>query len=118
MKKLRKIVDTSQMSLTSTVFNLPPLSSRPKLTNPGDEATRSDLEEQAASFSVSEYWKSHVPSVTEIALSSLAASESFKSVKLYNYYEGLRSARQLSETVDEFLSRLPPATTPQGIQVP
>jgi hypothetical protein len=31
--------------------------------------------------------------------------------KLYNPYAGLHSARQLDETVDAFLSRLPPATT-------
>lgn len=37
---------------------------------------------------------------------------------LYNVYEGLPCARQLSETVDEFLQRLPPATTQQSILLP
>lgn len=38
---------------------------------------------------------------------SLAAA----GVVLYNPYEGVKSGRQLSETVPEFLQRLPPSTT-------
>jgi len=38
--------------------------------------------------------------------------------KLYNPYEGSVCGRQLDETVDEFLNRLPPLTTPQCEQVP
>lgn len=36
----------------------------------------------------------------------------------YNPYEGNVAGRQLSESVDEFLARLPPATTPISQDVP
>lgn len=34
--------------------------------------------------------------------------------KPVNYYEGLPTAKQLSEPIDEFLERLPPSTTPRS----
>lgn len=36
----------------------------------------------------------------------------------YNPYEGCPSGRQLHESVEEFLERLPPATTPIGLHTP
>ncbi|OAA49547.1 DNA polymerase II large subunit-like protein [Metarhizium rileyi] len=41
-----------------------------------------------------------------------------KSSKLHNPYAGVDCARQLSETVDDFLLRLPPATTEQSEDTP
>jgi hypothetical protein len=37
---------------------------------------------------------------------------------LYNPYEGASCGRQLGETVEEFLARLPPATTQQSSSTP
>lgn len=80
-------------------------------TKLGDENLRNELEERAATFDVSLYWANHdkelsVAAATAIAQSALAPK------KLYNMYEGDSAGRQLSETVDSFLARLPPLTTP------
>lgn len=41
-----------------------------------------------------------------------------KEATLYNPYEGTDCGRQLGETVEQFLQRLPPATTPQTFKAP
>jgi hypothetical protein len=46
-----------------------------------------------------------------IASAAQKAAKATKTVTLYNPYEGYRGGRQLGETVDEFLERLPPQTT-------
>lgn len=40
------------------------------------------------------------------------------STKLHNAYKGRVSAKQLSETIDDFLRRLPPATTDATPEIP
>jgi len=67
---------------------------------------------RAQSFDPAEYWKHKIPSLTEIANANLENATVTKAATLYNPYEGAFSGRQLGETVDEFLERLPPATTP------
>lgn len=47
-----------------------------------------------------------------------AASAAAKATKLHNPYEGQVSAKQLNETMDHFLSRLPPATTDVTPDIP
>lgn len=53
--------------------------------------------------------------VSSMALSTATAQpriENFRpSVQLHNPMEGLEAARQLSETIDQFLKRLPPSTS-------
>jgi hypothetical protein len=51
-------------------------------------------------------------SLTEMADTEMIDIDSQSAAKLYNPYEGHRSGRQLGETVEEFLQRLPPSTTP------
>ena len=46
-----------------------------------------------------------------VAKTSIAPSEPKEAKQLYNIYEGKNGARQLSESVPEFLARLPPSTT-------
>ncbi|KHO01085.1 DNA polymerase II large subunit-like protein [Metarhizium album ARSEF 1941] len=45
-------------------------------------------------------------------------SASAKSAELHNPYAGISCARQLAETLDDFLSRLPPATTDASEDTP
>src|ERR1700712_5793341 len=71
-----------------------------------------ELEDRAASFEVMEWWDARMPTITEIAIAGVEHSGTVKDAKLHNPYDGLWSARQLTETVNEFLERLPPATTP------
>lgn len=47
-----------------------------------------------------------------------AAAAATKAPKLHNPYEGQVSAKQLSETMADFLSRLPPATTDVTPDIP
>lgn len=62
------------------------------------------------------------PSITEIAdinlAETMAMEEKTKTVKLHNPYEGRTAGRQLSETVEQFLRRLPPATTQVSHETP
>jgi hypothetical protein len=53
-----------------------------------------------------------MPTLVEIANEKPTIVMPFKEATLYNPYEGQICARQLVESVDEFLNRLPPATTP------
>jgi hypothetical protein len=85
-----------------------------RLTESGDEAMKQDYDARALAFDPADYWKRKTPSLTEIANQNLGNAKDQKAapaVTLYNPYEGLFSARQLGETVDDFLERLPPATT-------
>lgn len=82
-----------------------------RLTKIGDEDVKQDLEDRAQNFNPAEWWAKDEPSLTEMANSNMAKSTKKKDSILYNPYEGVFCARQLTETVDEFLVRLPPATT-------
>ncbi|MCJ1358121.1 MAG: hypothetical protein MMC33_008119 [Icmadophila ericetorum] len=79
----------------------------------GDDPLKQDLEHLASAFSPSTYRSNHPPSLAGIArVHAIAAARELKEdIKLHNPYEGLKSARQLSETVPDFLKRLPPLTT-------
>lgn len=83
----------------------------------GDDNVKASLEERVEAFDVEESWtqKQTSPSMEEIAeeniAKAMALEKSKKTVQLYNPYQGIRSARQLEETVDKFLERMPPATT-------
>jgi len=78
------------------------------------------LESQVGSFSVADWWahRKANPSLTETADAGIGAKEAGKTATLYNPYEGNYAGRQLSETVDEFLERLPPQKTSVSENVP
>ena len=95
-----------------------PLNHKADLTS-GDEATINTLKDRANSFNAAAWWSSKAPSLTEIANANMEIAVEKKEATLYNPYEGLRGcARQLGETADEFLERLPPATTQQTVITP
>lgn len=84
-----------------------------RLIKLGDEATKRDLEARANAFDAGKWLENSAPSLIELARENMAAPKAEKiTVTLYNPYDGEQRARQLGETVDEFLERLPPATTP------
>lgn len=87
------------------------------LTKSGDEDAKQEFEDRANAFSVAQWWKCRVPTLMEIAEVNIK-TETTPSIKLYNPYEGRRDAWQLSETVDEFLKRLRPATTRSSHDIP
>jgi hypothetical protein len=72
---------------------------------------KQDFEQRALAFDPAEYLKHTSPSLTEVANANMENSKALKAATLYNPYEGHVAGRQLTETVDEFLERLPPATT-------
>ncbi|KAH7382962.1 hypothetical protein BKA64DRAFT_173668 [Cadophora sp. MPI-SDFR-AT-0126] len=79
----------------------------------GDEATKHELEARANAFDAEEWHQNKSPSLIELARENMAAHKPKETaVTLYNPYEGDLYARQLDESVDEFLQRLPPAMTP------
>lgn len=82
---------------------------------PGDEETRAGLEQEVADFDPTSYWSTQHLSLTAIAAANIAAKTPVPNNKpLYNPYEGDLSGRQLAESISDFLSRLPPLTSPAG----
>ncbi|AEO67752.1 1aa27437-0e3f-49f3-828c-21c5fee6622b [Thermothielavioides terrestris] len=77
----------------------------------GDEETVSVLEDRVANFDVVSWWDRHRPMASYIQQTARNLSAGPAPGCLYNKYEGEPGARQLSESVDDFLARLPPATT-------
>ncbi|KAI9876085.1 MAG: hypothetical protein M1830_007389 [Pleopsidium flavum] len=83
----------------------------------GDDELRSRLEDVAFNFDPSSYWSTQHLNLSSIAASNIAAAAKEKAAgklpnhKFYNPYEGLVHARQLAESVPDFLQRLPPLTT-------
>ncbi|KAH7369695.1 hypothetical protein BKA65DRAFT_486796 [Rhexocercosporidium sp. MPI-PUGE-AT-0058] len=85
----------------------------------GDEATKRDLEERANAFDVEKWHENRFPCLIEQARENMTDPKAEKvAATLYNPYEGEPRAKQLGETVDEFLERLPPATTPATEEQP
>ncbi|KAE8448245.1 hypothetical protein EG329_009676 [Mollisiaceae sp. DMI_Dod_QoI] len=84
----------------------------------GDDTVKQDCEERASTLNVAEWWEHRIPTLMEVAKANIEADTAPKSVKLYNPYEGQLDARQLSESVEEFLTRLPPATTQSSGDIP
>jgi len=72
---------------------------------------KQEYEAQALAFDPAEYLKLQTHSLTELANKNLKNAKVVQAATLYNPYEGNFSARQLGESIDEFLERLPPATT-------
>ena len=68
-----------------------------------------DLEQRVEHLDVREWWHDHGNLDTPLKLQSRGQSE--KASHLHNPYAGDEYAWQLTETVDAFLHRLPPATT-------
>ncbi len=79
---------------------------------------KQDLEERASTFDVEDWWKHRELSLNEMAAANTVSATASKAVTLYNPYEGNPCGRQLGETVEEFLTRLPPATTRASLQLP
>lgn len=83
----------------------------------GDDEVKQQLESQAESFSVEAYRSTSRINLTALALKNMLvdkAAKQKKPVKLLNRLEGERHARQLAESIPEFLKRLPPYTTQQS----
>jgi len=79
----------------------------------GDDSLRSHLEDLSSSFDPATYWPTHHLRLSTIAATNIAKAAMPSSNKaLYNPYEGSISARQLAESVPDFLSRLLPLSTP------
>ncbi|KAH6844891.1 hypothetical protein B0I37DRAFT_170661 [Chaetomium sp. MPI-CAGE-AT-0009] len=78
----------------------------------GDEGTTSELEARVNGFDVVGWWdrQNAVTSHLQHAAHRQPAP-ALPSGRLHNPYEGKPGARQLSESIEHFLSRLPPSTT-------
>ncbi|KAL8640403.1 MAG: hypothetical protein Q9228_002672 [Teloschistes exilis] len=63
-------------------------------------------------------WGRVVGSCTLIAAKSRATAEATSKKALYNPYEGRICGRQLAESVEDFLQRLPPLTTRVSLEYP
>lgn len=78
----------------------------------GDNDKKAELEAQVAAFDVDAYWATHDSRMSVMAYQENAGSELIPPPAApYNMYESYPSGRRLSETVSEFLNRLPPRST-------
>ncbi|KAL9602974.1 MAG: hypothetical protein Q9219_001499 [cf. Caloplaca sp. 3 TL-2023] len=87
----------------------------------GDAEDQARLEDEAQKFDPRQYWANHPHLLPVIAAASRAkaqASASSPNRPLYNPYEGRTCGRQLNESVEEFLKRLPPLTTHVSLDCP
>ncbi|KAK3346238.1 hypothetical protein B0T25DRAFT_272949 [Lasiosphaeria hispida] len=75
----------------------------------GDEDTISALQARVDNFDIESWWENRNEGANPTPRED-ANSSSFMG-HLHNRYEGVPGAWQLSESVDDFLARLPPATT-------
>ncbi|OLN94284.1 UPF0696 protein [Colletotrichum chlorophyti] len=73
----------------------------------GDEETVAGLESRVTSFDVNQWWKE----TNAVYLNQGIKKEIPNNPKLHNPYARVPYAWQLTETIDEFLTRLPPKTT-------
>lgn len=101
------------MNLISMVWqtNTPNLATFPNTGYPGDEDVVADLESKTANFDVQKWWQDHEALETPLKLQG--KSTPGKTTQFHNPRAGDTRSWQLTETVDAFLSRLPPATTEQ-----
>lgn len=74
---------------------------------PGGEETTAELESRVTSFDVAQWWEE----TKAVQLNRRVKTEPLDSTKLHNPYAGVHYAWQLTETIDDFLARLPPGTT-------
>lgn len=81
---------------------------------PGDEEMVATLESRVSSFNVTQWWEE----ANAIQVGRKAKKEAGDTAKLHNPYAGVVYAWQLTETVDDFLARLPPKTTEVSEHVP
>ncbi|MCJ1462783.1 hypothetical protein MMC07_001386 [Pseudocyphellaria aurata] len=79
----------------------------------GDDDLCTELERHVAEYDPSSYWLTGPPSLHAIAAAYSRSQSTSASLSkpLYNRHEGDPSGRQLSESIPEFLTRLPPSTT-------
>ncbi|KAL8771779.1 MAG: hypothetical protein Q9209_002970 [Squamulea sp. 1 TL-2023] len=88
----------------------------------GAAEDRARLEARSQSFDQTAYWNTHPHLLPVIAATNRekleAASAPPPDKPLYNPYEGSICGRQLNESVEEFLKRLPPLTTTVSSEYP
>lgn len=82
-----------------------------RLSWQGDEQLKADLERRAIEYDPTTYWDSTYLSPNGIAVLNLARWDRQCRTPLYNPYQGNPAGRQLSESLPDFLARLPPLTT-------
>jgi hypothetical protein len=116
--QIHAIFRTNRNSMVPASIPLNPLLPARLTSQSGDEAVKQDFEGRASDFSVAAWWKHRIPSLTELANANITAGVVKEIAVLFNPYEGEFCGRQLNETVEEFLERLPPATTPVSGRIP
>ncbi|KAK1753475.1 hypothetical protein QBC47DRAFT_386482 [Echria macrotheca] len=82
----------------------------------GDEDTVSALKARVDDFDLAGWWENH--DKFRILVPHADPDNLPIARRLHNSCEGLPGARQLTESVDEFLTRLPPATTDRNSDLP
>ncbi|KAI2634493.1 DUF1917-domain-containing protein [Xylaria nigripes] len=75
----------------------------------GDEDLVGELERRVDTFNVKEWWETH--KTPTIPVRRQASDVQEEASRYHNPYAGEIYARQLTESVEAFLSRLPPSTT-------
>jgi hypothetical protein len=84
----------------------------------GDEEHKTQLNERSDGFDAAEAWNSRGSTLADKASANLAKQRVSDMAKLYNPLQGQLCGRQLEESLDEFLDRLPPRTSVVSAELP
>ncbi|KAI0475007.1 hypothetical protein GGR56DRAFT_491156 [Xylariaceae sp. FL0804] len=84
----------------------------------GDDNVVMGLKARVRDFDVEQWWADDAAGTTPMKLRAQRQAAAAETPHLHNPYAGLAYAWQLTETVDAFLARLPPATTEETPQSP
>ncbi|KAI1489682.1 hypothetical protein F5X96DRAFT_679574 [Biscogniauxia mediterranea] len=84
----------------------------------GDDDVAMDLKSRVRSFDVDGWWRDQKAVDTPMKVQARKQAGGASTTRLHNPFAGVPYAWQLTETVDAFLERLPPATTDATLQNP
>ncbi len=84
----------------------------------GDDEHKAQLNERSDQFDTAEAWNSRRASLVDKALAQLAKERARGAANLFNPLQGHHCGRQLEESLDEFLLRLPPSTSIVSAELP
>jgi hypothetical protein len=84
----------------------------------GDDEHKAQLKERSEAFDAGAAWNSRGVSLVDKALANLAKERVYDKAKLWNPFQGQHCGRQLEESLEEFLERLPPRTSVVSAELP
>jgi len=84
----------------------------------GDDELKAEFNQRSNEFDAAEAWRTRGTSLADIALANMDKERARDLAMPYNSLQGQHCGRQLEESLDEFLNRLPPSTSIASAELP